>query len=338
MENTGHSRLANYNGIIGAMVPNQTNFFASYSKYKQRFSFDDIDRALSQYVAHNPLFPSYTLREHRVERPESVTFDFLQDLVETNFDGYASGFKVVHINFDNDPHSSAFACAFPFSKMDGFTCFKFHQKLVRSVTSRRDCFEVKSVLERLGLDFSDFPAAPPFAFSREAQAACKRPRFSDERMRPMKVLPITERAFSTMGSDYTKKVFGIKNSLPTEPVTLGNYLLYAGTPFQSKLDPAWWRSQLGAQYAENMREAETCGATHEDRTRLTVEVINRTCAHGFVLNNYGDVRSIAAETMVDYRWLLPVMFYPVIVGGTLTLTHHHGSQLTFFDSGPGMYL
>jgi hypothetical protein len=315
------------NAGLGFGAPNQTSFFPSYSLHDRAFAANEVDRALELYLRDNPMYSAYTLKEQRIASPEMVTCDMLWDMSDEHFEDFRGNFMVNVVHFDEAPTRTAFICFAPVSKIDGFTMFKFHQRLSQTITSGKDQFQNAAMARELRLTPGVFPTIPAPTFSAEAREACGRASYTYEKFDGMTSQKAGQLALSKAATSGARSLVTVRNAAYASGITFGNFLVYVPIPLE-RVDPPRLHEQFREDGQLQVDLLNRCEKP-EDFEQLLGKVLGEMSG-GYAINNYGSCVKISAETLLDYKWAMPSMLNPVKSGVTLLIGLAGRSQAISF--------
>jgi hypothetical protein len=306
--------------------PTQTLFWPSCSIHEANFSADQIHHALKYFLDSNPFFTDYQLVEKRCESPQAIHELGLQDWLEDDFDSYSESFRIVRVRFDSDAGFTAMVCFFPFSTMDGFTAFKFHQALANTILTGNDHFQTRDAVRGIDLDVESLPRVSAAKFSADAQQGCGRPRYSFQKHDSLNNKRLHGLIFDDGAKDRAKSIAQLKNLAYDKKMTCGNYLLYARVPVE-EYDLEDINDRLRSSFDEQRVKLANC--TDSAGLRDMYLGIRDGLFGCYMINNYGDCSALAAPTLRDYRWAMPVQFNPLKSGVVLAISLAQQAQTLF---------
>jgi hypothetical protein len=130
-----------------------SDFYPAYSLYsvEEPFPLVLIHNALQFFLKDNPIFKSVKVLERRIESSSSFTIHNLGGVLASEYHQFYDSFLVMSITFSDDPRLQGIFTAIPLCLMDGYKCFHFHQKLMKSLITGNDEFSVRGTLMLLEL-------------------------------------------------------------------------------------------------------------------------------------------------------------------------------------------
>lgn len=231
------------------------------------------------------------------------------------------------VRFDEAPTRTAFICFAPVSKIDGFTMFKFHQRLSQTITSGEDRFQNAAMARELRLNPGVFPTLPEPTFSAEAREACGRASYSYERFEGMTSRGAAQLALSKAETASARSLVTVRNTAYASGITFGNFLVYVPIP-REQVDPSRLHEQFREHGQLQVDLLDRCEKP-EDFEQLLGKLLEGMSG-GYAINNYGSCAAISAETLLDYKWAMPSMLNPVKSGVTLLIGLAGRSQAISF--------
>jgi len=176
------------------------------------------------------------------------------------------------VRFEAAPDQTGLVCCFPFSKNDGFTVFKFHQKLSQSIITGVDHFQNRRMTEELQLHLGALPQIPVPSFSAVQLQACGRPSYSQGCYKSMSTKKMTELAFSKVNRAQARSMANVKNAVYDKAITFGNFLHYMIIPLE-KADPQRLHEQFREDHGLYRAALERCQKPEDFQQGLSYEEI-----------------------------------------------------------------
>jgi hypothetical protein len=230
----------------------------------------------------------------------------MYDEIINDFDKYCNNFKIILFQLKEN---SCIYASFPFCKIDGYTCFKFHKSLIITTKTGKDNFMNKDIIEKLNINVINNVKF------KSGDKNIKPPNVNEiyyHKINSDIIYNITYKYHIQKKSD---KIIELKNYLYDESIYFGNYLIYP-----------YINTTINDKYI-NIKEEIKKKYEKDLETNNFNNDLKNIFSNSFVINNYGKNNF---DDMIRYKWCIPILLKNSISGATFCITLNNQNYFAEF--------